>query len=195
MRINKQILENLKPCENRWKNYLSHYESFDGDFDDFIDFEHVSYDDKIWVSKKVLSKNQLFHFAILCADSVLYIFETKYPNDSRVKDCLEFLKTIENIEIISPEIKEQIKKHRSAAYAATYSSSAAAYAAYVATDANYAYASASAADAATDASAYDSAAYAAYASAAYASAYAYASAAKKQQQDLHLTFLKMAASL
>jgi hypothetical protein len=188
MQVNTEILARLRPCTERFSNYLKYYEEFNGSFDEFIDLENVSYEDKIWVAKKLLNKNQLVHFGLLCAESVLSIFEEKYPEDKRVRDCIEYLKTIPDFNNIMAEQQEAIRGNRSAAYAAA--NAAAHAAAYAASAAAYAAANA-AAHAAANAAAY-AAAYAA--SAAYDAADA-AYAARKNQQSLNLQLLKMAASL
>jgi|GEM_PF-684001 len=226
MKITTQLITALNPCKDRLDNYLQHYSNLEFTFDDFIDLEHISYNDKIWVAKQVLNKNQLCHFGLLCAESVLNIFESKYPEDKRVGDCIRYLIKVKNFEDITKIQKEKIIMHRDAAYAA-YAAAYAADAAAAAADAAYAaYAAAYAADAAAaaaDADAYADAAdaYAAYtadaaaaadadaadaayaavayaADAAYAAYAAYAAAyadARKNQEDLNLQFLKMAATL
>ena len=192
--INKDLLKTFNPCADRWKNFLEYYSEFNGSFDDFVDLDNCSYDDKIWVAKKVLSKNQLVHFGLLCAESVLSIFEDKYLNDTRVGDCLRYLMSIKDFNNITAQEKEKILEHRYAAYAAAYAAvdAAADAAAYAAADA--ADAAAYAAAAAADAAAYAAADAAADAADAAADAAAYA-AARKMQQGLNLELLKVAASL
>ena len=207
MQINREILKNFNPCLDRYKNYLENYPNFDGSFDEFLDLNNITYNDKIWVAQRVLNKNQLIRFALLCAESVLHIFEEKYPEDKRPRDCIEYLMKIDDFSNLTDEQREEILKHKnaassasSAAYAAAYAaSSAAAYAAtYAAADAAdaAAYAAADAANAAAANAAYAyAAAYAADAyAAADAAAYA-AAAARLDQQNLNIQFLKMAASL
>jgi len=173
--INTEKLKELKPCTERFKNWLENYSEFNGTFVKFLDLPKISYDDKIWVSKKVLTRDILEQWAILCAESVLHIFESKYPEDKRPRECLEYLKSGERD-------RETILRHRSnclsayaaAAYAAAYAADA--YAAAYAADA---YAAAyAAADAAADAAAY--VAYATYA----------ARIARQKQQSKNLEFLK-----
>ena len=178
MKINKEVLKSFNPCIERWKNYLEHYSEFNGSFDKFIDLDKISYQDKIWLASKVLNRNQLVNFGILCAESVLCIFEEKYPEDKRVRDCIEYLISIPDFSNISQETMNEIWKKRrgAAAAAATYAATA--------TAADAAYAAAAAAYAATTADA----AYAA------AAAYAANAAARTSQQNLSLQFLKMAAS-
>ena len=139
----------------------------------------------MWLLGKMIDKpgwptrNTVIGLACDCAETVLPIWEKHYPNDLRVKDCLDGIQAFLRGEINQEDL---LKLRRAAyvaadaAYAATYVAAAAAYAAYAA-----AYAAYAAADAAYAAAAarYADAAYAAYAAAAaaYAAAYAAADAA------------------
>ena len=164
MIINKEFLTKFSPCTKRFSNYLSNYPDFNSSFDDFLDLDKITYEDKIWVAKKVLNKNQMVHFGLLCAESVLDIFEAKYPEDKRVGDCIRYLKSIPDFSDLFLKQKEEIGKHKSAA------GDVAGVAAYVAS-----VAACAAAAAAGDAAASD--------------------AARINQKNLNLEFLKMAASL
>ena len=168
MLINKDVIKKLNPCSDRFNNYLSHYNSFNSSVDDFLDLPNITYSDKIWVATKLLNRNQLVHFGLLCAESVLNIFEDKNPSDKRVRDCIEYLKTIKDFSNLTPNEKEKIQTATNAANAA-----------------------ANAANAATSAT---SAAYDAYAANA-ANAATSAAYARNQQENLNLEYLKMAASL
>ena len=162
--INTKKLKELRPCTERFKNWLVNYSEFSGTFTEFLDLPKVNYYDKIWVIKNVLSRDVLEQWAIICAESVLHIFESKHPDDKRLRECLEYLK--------SGEVdSEKLFKHRKNCYsAAAYAADAAAYAADAA-----AYAAADAADAAADA---------AYAAADAAYAAADADARQKQSEIL-----------
>ena|SRR3990167_5097159 len=108
-----------------------------------------------WLAKKCeLPRNQQVSLAIHCAEFVIPIYEKEYPNDSRVRDCVQAVKDFELGKINRDELLE--KHAADAADAADAAYTAAAYTA--------------AADAAYAAYAY-AAAYAAYADAAYAAAY------------------------
>ena len=104
-----------------------------------------------------LSEKRLF--VLHCAEQVLPIYEDRYPNDSRVRDCIDATKKYLNNELTLDELRV----FRSAANAAADAASAA-------SAAN----AANAADAAADASS------AAYAYAVYAAAYAAKSANKEE---------------
>jgi hypothetical protein len=162
----------LKPCKDRLANYLLHYSNVTLTHDQFLDSTLITYSDKVWVYERILTKPQLVHWGALCAQSVLHIYEAKYPNDSRPRDLVEYLLSGGTDETET----KRLKGAASAAYVATYATSAAAYAAAYA-----AYAASAAAYAAY-------AAYATYAT--YAAASAAASAASAVQQDLNLSFIK-----
>ena len=169
MLINKEFLKELKPCTERYKNFLEHYADFSGTMVEFLDLDKITYKDKIWVIKLVVKREILEQWAILCAESVLYIFEKECPNDKRPRDCIEYLKTGE-------KNKEKTLLHSRAVHAAAYTANAAAYAAYAAT-----YAAAYAADAA---------AYAAYAAYAASSINTDPDTARETQQNKNIDFLK-----
>lgn len=189
MIINKDVISGFNPCSDRFNNYLEHYSDFNGSFDEFIDLSNITHDDKIWVAKRALNRNQLVHFGLLCAESVLNIFEAKYPEDKRVRECIEYLMTIKDFSNLTEEQKDEIRKHRYATYAA-YSET------YSATDAA-SYAASSAVDAVDAVDAGDStySAIDAASAAAAATEASAADAARKKQQELNLQLLKMSASL
>ena len=138
----------------------------------FLNLDKITYDDKVWVFTKITTKKQIIKWGILCAESVLHIFEKEYPYDKRPFLALQAAKNY----LINPS--EENKK----------TAADAAYAAYA--DAAYA----PAADAAADAAAYaaDAACAAAYAAdaadaacAAYA-AYTAAAFNRSQQEQINL---------
>ena len=111
MLINKEFLKELKPCTERYKNFLEHYADFSGTMVEFLDLDKITYKDKIWVVKLVVKREILEQWAILCAESVLPIFEKTYPNDKRPRDCIEYLKT-------GNRNKKELIDNRRIAYAA-----------------------------------------------------------------------------
>jgi hypothetical protein len=192
--ITNALIASLNPCTDRHNNYLQHYKDKEFSFDDFLDLENISYYDKVWVARIVLNKNQLVHWAILCAQSVLHIFENKQPNDKRPRECLAYLISIEDYSNLTEDQIIVIRKIRRDAAAYAYAAAAAAVdaAAYAA---DYAAAAAAAAADAAAAAAVDAAADAAAAAAvdAYAAAAVDAYNARKLQQDTNLELLKVAS--
>jgi mRNA-degrading endonuclease HigB of HigAB toxin-antitoxin module len=183
MRINKQIIEKLKPCQDRFDNFKKHYSDFDDDLKEFILLENISYSDKVWVFTRLATKMQNVKWSLLCASKVLHLFEEKYPNDKRPRKALEFVENWIN------------NPSDASAYASAAASAAASSAADAAADFAAAYAASAAfAAAAASAAAYASAAAsaAAYASSAASSAAfaaASASAARTNEEELNLLMM------
>ena len=174
MKINKEIVEKLNPCKSRFDNFVQKYPDFDGDLEDFVLLENITYSDKVWVFVRLATKEQNVKWSLLCASSVLSIFESKYPYDDRPRKALE---AVENY-LKNPDAA------RAAYAAAADAAAAAAYAAADAADAAAAAAYAANA-AAANARAAARAAYAAYAAAANARAAARAAA----QEQTNLLFM------
>ena len=198
MQINLSIINNLsnKPCIERLESAFLHYKDFDGNLSEFIALDKITYHDKVWVIKNLLSKPQLVRWGVLCAESVLYIFEDKYPDDKRPRIALKATRN----GTLTQEIKAAA--YAAAAYAAA---DAAAYADAYADAAAYAAAASAAADTDADADAADAAYAAAYAAAdtdadAADAAYAARAAARAasggriKQQDKNLQFAIQAVS-
>ena len=163
------------------------------------------------MKKCELTIEQKKEIALLYAECVLPIYEEKYPNDNRVKDCIQGIKYYRSGKIKKEELivlrraaaaayaaaadADAYADAAYAAYAAAYAADAAAYAAdaaYAAAAAAYAAAYADAA-AAAYAAAYADAAYAA-AAAAYADAYAAAYAAADADADADAAYAAYAAA-
>jgi hypothetical protein len=145
-RISTAIIREMKPCEDRWNNYLEHYNDFDGTVDEFLALDKITFKDKVWVCVRLLDHKQKVKFAVDCAKSVLHIFEEKYPEDKRPRLA---------IEAAEAWLKDPSEENRNKCINAAYAAAAAYYAAAAAADAAYAdYA-------VTDAAAAASAAYAA----------------------------------
>ena len=178
MKITEAIIEKLNPCKSRFNNFKENYKNFDGDIKEFLALDKITYDDKIWVWVRLAPKSQLIKWAGLCANSVLHIFESEYPNDLRPRKAIESaLKVNKSVD--------------AAAYSADAAYAAATDAYAAARDA--AYAAATDAYTATNAAAYaaTAAARAVYASAATAAADAAARAAHacEGQQQKNLNFI------
>jgi hypothetical protein len=118
-----------------------------------------------WIIAKMelVDKRQLVGALADVAALSLKYYETKYPKDKRVRECINICRRYAK----GKATDEELKAAADAAYAAAYAAAADAYAAAYAADAAYA------ARAAARAAAYAAyAAYAAAADAAYAAAYA-----------------------
>jgi len=111
MQVNKEFLKSLKPCADRYENYLRHHANFDGSLNDFLDLPSVSYEDKVWVAEKILTQNQAVSWCILCAESVLSIFESKHPDNQSLSKCINFLKSIKDFNNLTDSQSLEINRH------------------------------------------------------------------------------------
>jgi hypothetical protein len=151
--ITNDIIKSLNPCKDRLDNYLKFYEDKEHTKAQFMELKNITHEDKLWVAFRLMTRDQVIKAVADIAESVLHIFEKKYPNDPRPRKAIE---------------AARICDVNSAPTAAAYAAAAATYAA--ADDATYAaaYAATAAAYAAADDGAYAAAAYAATAAAAAA---------------------------
>ena len=174
MLINKEVISKLDPCKDRFNNYLKYYALKSHTKAQFMGLKNISQADKLWVCFRLMPKENIALAAADIAESVLHIFEDKYPNDDRPRKAIEAAR----------------KNDTKAANAAAYASNAAADAAFSANDTTYAaaYTAKAAAAAAAYASNAATAAYtipnATYAAhyATYAANAAAATAAAKDKQ-------------
>jgi len=152
MIINKKIISKLKPCKDRFDNYIKHYGTKSFTSGQFMGLKNITQSDKMWVVFRLMKKEYIKLAAADIAETVIHIYESKYPKDDRPKKAIEAARTGDS--------------NAYSAAASAYSASASAYSA-----------SASAAYSAAASSAY--AASAAYS--ASASAYSAAAAATKNR--------------
>ena len=171
--FSKQYILNNKGCYNKEQVEQIPFDEKEGITLKQL-FEYLPIKDFNWFlcSGCRLTKLQIQLFALENATFVLPFYEKRYPNDKRVRDCVEYIKFF----LEGNGDTDTLSIKRNAADAAAYAASAAAAdAAYAASADAYAAAAAAyaAAYAAADAAAYaaaDAAAYAAAADDAYAAA-------------------------
>jgi hypothetical protein len=151
--ITLETIKALKPCKDRLDNYVKHYSERSFTHGQFMGLKNITPEDKIWVALRLIPQAKLRFAAADIAESVLDIYEAKYPNDNRPRLAIEAARNGSADDAHAAR----------AAYAAHAHAARAAYAAYAAHDAHDAHAAAYAA-------AYDAAhaAYAAYDAAARA---------------------------
>jgi len=94
--INKKYLKSLKPCEDRWRNYLTHYSDFEGEIIDFLTLNELSVEDKMWVCLRLetLPLNVIQEFGFRCAEKVLSNFESKFPDDNRPREAIQIARKV-----------------------------------------------------------------------------------------------------
>ena len=69
IQINKEVIEKLSPCKDRFDNFLLNYPSFDEDILKFLDLKNISHSDKLWVALRILPRDLVKVFAIDCGFS------------------------------------------------------------------------------------------------------------------------------
>lgn len=130
MIITAKSVRSLNPCKPGILNFEKYYPEFEGSLSELLSLEKIPYEDKVWLVRRVVKKSILLKkWAVVCAESVLDIYEKAHPQDMRIRDCLETTK-IYLMGGCSREVL--IEKRNAVAYAAV------AYAAAV--NANAAYA-------------------------------------------------------
>ena len=149
-KINKAVIAKLKPCKDRFDNYLKHYSDFNGKVEEFIMLENITYSDKVWVMTKLMTKRQNVKWALACASRWLSIFESRYPYDLRPRKALEAAEAWLNNPSSENRVKARADAYNAftaaaAADAARAAADAAALSAYAAATAS-AYAGIAAAD-------------------------------------------------
>jgi hypothetical protein len=163
---------------------------------EFLDLPKISHSDKVWVFVRFIPAEKKQKFAIDVAESVLHIFEEKYPDDKRPREAIAAAKLFLKEKLSRREIAAAAAAARAAAArdaaaasraAARDAAAAAFYAAAAATVANASYAAAAVA-AARDADA-------SYAAAAVANASYASRAADEKSRTAQLNLMKKYANL
>jgi len=128
--INTKTIKLMNPCADRFNNWLEHYYEFEGSVNQFLNLTKINHSDKLWVTFRYLPKNATVECAARFAESVLHIYEAKYPNDDRPRKAIEATRS------------GNVTADANAANAAAYAARAAAYAADATEAADAAYAAA-----------------------------------------------------
>ena len=89
MLITNELIKSLDPCEDRLDNYLKFYKGKKHTKAQFMGLKNITHEDKIWVSLRLMSYENLKLAAADIAESVLHTFEEKYPNDKRPRLAIE----------------------------------------------------------------------------------------------------------
>ena len=146
VRITLNQIKKHNPCESGWEKLLKSLPD-NMPLDQPFDFEHIIESngllDSIWAFRCLDNKELVVRFAIKCAESVLHIFEEKYPNDMRPRKAIEAAKNwLDSPGLISlvdfadnacvAARSADYKKPARSAYTAARSAYTAAFAAYTA---------------------------------------------------------------
>ena len=66
MKINRKIIEKLKPCKDRLENYVSHYGNKTFDVTEFLKLDKITHRDKLWVVLRLVDPDTQVIFAMDC---------------------------------------------------------------------------------------------------------------------------------
>ena len=55
MKIAHDIIKALKPCADRFENFVEHHPNFIGSAAEFLSLENIDYTDKVWVMTRLLT--------------------------------------------------------------------------------------------------------------------------------------------
>jgi hypothetical protein len=87
--ITLETIKALKPCKDRLDNYVKHYSERSFTHGQFMGLKNITQKDKIWVALRLIPQAKLRFAAADIAESVLDIYEAKYPNDNRPRLAIE----------------------------------------------------------------------------------------------------------
>lgn len=169
-------IKECRPCKDGWKKLLS---NVNNDLDAKLTIKQIldsnGIEDAIWALKAINDQENIRLFACDVAESVLHIYEERYPDDKRPREAIEASKRFANNEITKKELQiienNAYEASKDAADAATFNA-------------------ANAADAVADVVAYDAIVNATYTAADAVADAADAAARKKQWDKIEKLLLK-----
>lgn len=94
MKINAKFIRTLKPCEDGILDFEAKHPNFNGKLSELLALDDISYCNKVWLASKVANLKTLQIWSVECAEFVLDNFEKEFPNDKRVRECLEITKKV-----------------------------------------------------------------------------------------------------
>lgn len=82
MRITTETIKSLSPRTSKRGGFYTNYPNYNNTLKHFINLDEITYSDKVIIVTKLFTHKQNVKWAALCAESVLYLFESKHPNNS-----------------------------------------------------------------------------------------------------------------
>ncbi len=92
--ISNKTIKNLKPCSDRFNNYLKYYKDKTHTYAQFLGLKNITHDDKLWVTLRLIPEDKLRFLAADIAELVLYAYEREYPNDFIPRKAIEAARAI-----------------------------------------------------------------------------------------------------
>jgi len=93
MKTTLKRIRKHEPCSDSWENLLRHLGKTEADNEDLelkTILDLLGVQDAIWALRSIKGiDKEIRLFACDCAESVLHIFEKKYPNDNRPRKSIE----------------------------------------------------------------------------------------------------------
>jgi hypothetical protein len=111
MKTTFQKIKDCQPSPYSWEQLISYYKPFS--LDEEISIKEIiksnGLDDAIWALRAVDDTETLTLLSIDLAESVLHIYEKRFPGDMRVRDCIDACKKYVKGEILEKELIEKKK--------------------------------------------------------------------------------------
>jgi len=82
MKITKDEIKELKPCEPAWKWYLTKSTQTEDLYELLTEVSKESFEWSCWLFTNLMTKRQCVQIAIFSAEKVLHIYEDKYDNNA-----------------------------------------------------------------------------------------------------------------
>jgi hypothetical protein len=80
-------------------NFDKLYPNYNAKLSDLLSLDDIPYSDKAWLAIRVAPLKTLQQWSVECAEYALENFEKKFPNDNKVRDCIEVTKKVINGEL------------------------------------------------------------------------------------------------
>lgn len=130
MKTTLNKIRSHNPCEGSWRKLLQSLGKTEAD-DTEVSVRYIldllGIDDAIWVLRAVDGHDREVRlFACDCAESVLHLYEDKYPDDNRPRNAIEVARRHANVEATTIELEEARVDAWDAAARAVWAASAAA---------------------------------------------------------------------
>ena len=130
MLITNKLIENFNPCKPGINNFNKFYPNYSNNLSHLLSLGNIPYNDKIWLVRRVVDTKTLQQWAVECAEFVLHIFEDKYPDDKRPRECInatkDFLEGRVTKEVLARFRSNAAAAASAAAYRAAYNAAASA---------------------------------------------------------------------
>jgi len=136
MKTTLNKIRSHNPCEGSWRKLLQSLGKTEAD-DTEVSVRYIldllGIDDAIWVLRAVDGHDREIRlFACDCAESVLHLYEDKYPDDNRPRNAIEVARRLANGEATTIELEEARVDAWDAASEAASAASRAVWAAWAA---------------------------------------------------------------